>query len=379
MAFATVFILLATLNSAGYRYGASDQAFYIPAVLRHLDAALFPQDRVLIDAQARLILADDILAGAVRLARVSLPHLFFGLYVTTLLLLVTAATRIGAHLYRTRWAVVALAAAMTLRHAIAKSGANTLEGYFHPRQLAFALGLLAVAGVLERRERLSAALLLAAGLLHSTTAGWFVVWLGVATWLARPDWRKALALAAAALGAAGVFTLWRGPLAGHLVRMDADWLAVIADRDYLFPMAWPVNVWVTNLVAIPIILFGWRARARAHLTVSGETPLVAGAMALVILFFAWLPFSAAHAAIAVQMQVTRVFWLIDFLGTAYLVWFIAEGAGDAAPRRAVVAAAVILALSTARGVYSGFVEFPDRPIVALDIQHPDWRDAMAWA
>ena len=28
------FILLATLNSAGYRYGASDQAFYVPAMLK---------------------------------------------------------------------------------------------------------------------------------------------------------------------------------------------------------------------------------------------------------------------------------------------------------------------------------------------------------
>ena len=44
-------------------------------------------------------------------------------------------------LYPNRWTVVALLAACTLRHAIAKSGTNTLEGYFHPRQLAFAFGL----------------------------------------------------------------------------------------------------------------------------------------------------------------------------------------------------------------------------------------------
>ena len=40
---------------------------------------------------------------------------------------------------------------------------------------------------------------------------------------------------------------------------------------------------------------------------------------------------------------------------------------------------MILALSAARGVYSCFVQFPDRPIVSIDIPHPDWRDAMAWA
>jgi len=31
------FIALATLNSGGYRYGASDQAFYQPAVLKQLE------------------------------------------------------------------------------------------------------------------------------------------------------------------------------------------------------------------------------------------------------------------------------------------------------------------------------------------------------
>jgi hypothetical protein len=376
-----LFILLATLNSAGYRYGASDQAFYIPAVLRHLDPALFPQDRALIDAQGRLIVIDEILAGVVRYTHVSLPHLFIVLYVVTLLLLFTAAIRIGIHFFRTRGAVVALAAALTLRHAIAKTGANTLEGYFHPRQLAFALGLLAVAGFLERRERVSVLLLLGAGLIHPTTAVWFAVWLGVAAWLERPELRKLLAAAAAAVAAAGVLALWRGPLAGHLARMDADWLAVIGDRDYLFPLAWPLDVWFTNLIAIPVILYGWRARARANLTVAGETPIVVGAMALAVIFFIWLPLSASHVAIAVQMQVTRVFWMIDFLGTVYLVWAIAEGtgAGHALRKRATAAATVIIVLSAARGLYSCFIEFPDRRIASIDIQHPDWRDAMTWA
>jgi len=374
-----LFVVLATLNSAGYRYGASDQALYIPSVLRHLDPALFPQDRVLISAHARLMVADEILAGVVRLTGVSIQHLFLALYVTSLLLLAAGASRIGARLYRTRWAVVALGAALTLRHAIAKTGANSLEGYFHPRQLAFALGVIAVAMFLERRERVAAALILAAGLVHPTTAFWFALWLGVAVWLARPEWRKPLAAGAALLAVAGGLALSRGPLAGRLMPMDADWLQVIADRDYLFPLAWPVDVWVTNLIAVPVIVLGWRARVRAGLTVAGESPVVLGALALALLFFAWLPFSGAHIALAVQLQVTRVFWMIDFLGTVYLVWAIAEGTARTTGRRAAIAAAVILALSTARGVYGCFIQFPDRRVLAIDLQHDDWREAMAWA
>ena len=44
---AALFCLLAILNCGGYRYGIGDQAFYVPAVVQHLDPALFPRDRTL--------------------------------------------------------------------------------------------------------------------------------------------------------------------------------------------------------------------------------------------------------------------------------------------------------------------------------------------
>ena len=58
-----VFVLLATANGAGYRYGVSDQAFYIPAVARSIDPTLFPLDGSLIDAQGRLMFVDEVMAA----------------------------------------------------------------------------------------------------------------------------------------------------------------------------------------------------------------------------------------------------------------------------------------------------------------------------
>ena len=179
-ALAAAFVLLATLNAAGYRYAASDQAFYIPAALRHLDPRLFPRDAALIDAQAHLVAVDRLIAAAVRTTGASLQSVFLVSYLLTLLLLYAGIVRLGARLYGDRWTVIALAAAMTLRHAIAKTGVNTLESYFHPRELAFALGLLAVDAFFDRRWLRIAALLGAAVLVHSTTAVWFVAWLAVA-------------------------------------------------------------------------------------------------------------------------------------------------------------------------------------------------------
>ena len=66
--------------------------------------------------------------------------------------------------------VEALLGAMTLRHAVARSGTNTLEGYFHPRQLAFGFGLLAVAAFLRGRYLLTMAGVLAAAAVHPTAA-----------------------------------------------------------------------------------------------------------------------------------------------------------------------------------------------------------------
>ncbi len=369
-----LFIVLCTMNSAGYRYGASDQAFYLPVVTRHFDPTLFPRDGALLNAQGRLTLYDDVVAAIARVTPLTVPHLFFALYLLTLALLCAAALRVGERVFRVRWAPLALAAALTLRHAVAKTGANTLEGYFHPRQLAFAIALMAIAMFLERRDGRAAVLLLAAAALHPTAAAWFVVWITVAVWVVRPEWRRVMLTIAGVGVAAGAFSVTVGPLAGRLTRMDAEWLAVIADKDYLFPLSWPLDAWVTNLVAIPIIIVGWRARKRTGALVDRETALVAGALALVVFFFCWLPFNAARVALAVQLQVSRVFWMLDVFATMYLVWMLT---GRTA-RRAAIVAVVIVLVSAARGAYIMFVQFPDRRIFAIDLPAGDWRDAMTW-
>jgi hypothetical protein len=115
---------------------------------------------------------------------------------------------------------------------------------------------------------------------------------------------------------------------------------------------------------------------RAGRTVAGETPLVIGVLTLLAVFVVWLPFNAAQIALAVELQAARVFWPLDVFATVYLVWWLAE---STMTRRPVIVAAAIAALSLVRGTYTCFVQFPDRQLFAVDIQHADWRDAMAFA
>ena len=105
-----LFVLLATANSGGYRYGASDQAFYAPAVALRMDPALFPRDRVLFAPQMRAWLGDDVFAWLSRATGADLPSLFLAVYVLTLLTYVAAAAWFAAALpawnvLRTRWPV----------------------------------------------------------------------------------------------------------------------------------------------------------------------------------------------------------------------------------------------------------------------------------
>src|SRR3954468_14698758 len=103
--FLPCFILLATANSAGYRFGASDQAFYAPAILARMDPALFPRDAELIQSQAKLTFVDDLVGPLARVTGASLPALFAALQIVALTVLALSAARIAGAMYRTKWAV----------------------------------------------------------------------------------------------------------------------------------------------------------------------------------------------------------------------------------------------------------------------------------
>ena len=274
--------------------------------------------------------------------------------------------------------MLALVGAVTLRHAIAKSGTNTLEGYFHPRQLAFSLGVLAIVALMRRRIFISAALVLAGGLLHPTTALWFAIWIAVAWSINQPEWRRPVAAAAGLVAVAAGWMLIAGPLSGRLVRMDPDWLATLETKDYLFPLEWPLYVWLLNLVYAPTIFFIYRRRREAGVLAEGERGLVWGCLSLLAVFAVALPLNAARLAIVIQLQVPRVFWMLDFLAITYLVWLIAEDLRGS-DRRARITCVLIVIASLTRSAYIKFIRFPDRPIAEISVPDNDWGRVMAWA
>lgn len=366
------FVVLAVLNSGGYRYGASDQAFYLPVVLEQLDPGLYVRDAAVIAAQERLTTYDEVIGAIVRMTGASVPLVFAVLHIVSLVLIAAGAWLVGKRIYRTEWACVALLAAMTLRHAIARSGTNTLEGYFHPRQLAFGIGIIAVALFLRKRDAAVAVLVAGAAALHPTAAMWFAIWLAAAMVIANASIRRWMLIAALPAAALAAWALMGGPLAGRLSVMDGEWRRLLGTKDYLFILRWPAHAWILNLGYLPLIGWIYVRRQRAGLVGERERALVLGSSALALAFAVFLILQAMHIVLSFQLQPARLFLMFDFLATVYAVWALAEGFA-----RARLAALLILAFSATRALYVS-VQI-DRPVIQATIPDDDWGRAMTWA
>jgi hypothetical protein len=374
------FAVLAVLNSGGYRYGASDQAFYVPAIMRHVDPALFPRDRALIDAQDDLVLVTRVLAAIVAGTGAPVAHVLFVAYLVMLLAIAGAGWMFGREILDTRHGAAALVLAMSIRHRVPKTGVNTLEHYFQPRMIAFALGTAALAALIRRRTAAALALAVTAGVVHPTSGFWFAIVIGGGALVAFPEQRRWL-LALAAAGAVVVAAVFAsGALDQRLVVMDPEWLASLATKDYLFPTEWSGSTWLQHALYIVVIAVSFRVRVRLGLARRGEYALAAGLLVMLIALAAALPFVGARIALIVQLQVSRAMWVFDLVAVTYVIWWLVEAPwgrrGAVVERRWALAAVAVCAL--ARGSYVMFVEKAGAPPIRVELADDAWLDAMRW-
>ncbi|MEO8483614.1 MAG: hypothetical protein ABI634_15475 [Acidobacteriota bacterium] len=372
LAAAALFAVIATANSGGYRYGVSDQAFYIPALALENHPELFARDRGLLEPQMKLWVGGRALARATGWSGSGQPAVFLAIYGLTLGLLAASAVALARGLGAGWWTAGSYLLLLTLRHRIAKTGANSLEGYMHPRMLAFAAGLGALAALTRNRWGLAAGLAFVAIGVHPTTGGWFAATLAIAAvWQHRRN-RVAVFIAFGIVVAGVAAVAWGSPT--RLARMDSTWLGVLAEKDYLFPAEWPLYAWVANLAYPVVLLLIHRRRRRLNLTSPGEDALVAGAVGLTLAFLISVPLAEARIALVVQLQVNRIFWLLDALVALYIAWWLVEGTTT---RRAAVVVAAMALLAVGRGTYVLAFE-ARRPLVQMRPAPSAWNDAMSW-
>lgn len=372
-----VFVLLATANGGGYRYGVSDQAFYVPVVVRALDPSLFPRDAPLIDAEGRLMIVDEILAGTAAATGLSLQTIFLVAYLMSVAILWAGLVLVGTRVYKNSWAVAALAAAFTMRHRIPRTSANSFEPYFHPRMLAFGLGVVAIGALLRRRDGWAVGLIGLAAFIHVTTALWFTVMIGIALAVVDVRWRRLVVPGGIAAAVIAVLAVTIGPLRDAVTIMDDVWLQAVSSKDSLFATGWPAWAWMANFGFLALLWWAYRERVRRGDARPEDRALVWGATALVALFVLTLPFVVARLALVVQFQISRVFWLVDFVALIYVIAALAESRHPLT-RRAPAVALLLVAAAVSRGAYVVFIEHPERALFEVGIADSPWEQAMTW-
>ena len=376
---------LVLLNVGGYRYGVSDQAFYIPVVLQELTPSMYPHDAPLIAAQDRFFFFDDWFASILRYSNISIPSGFLIGYALTLLLLFGAIVTVGRSMYTSWWTVSALAIGLTIRHQIPDTAVNTLESYFHPRLFAFSIGLCAVAAFLRGRTWLALMITGIALLAHPTTGLWFVVFVGSAALVSDRNARPGL-IALAFMAVGGATFLLAGPLREQLVVMDPTWSSVLSTKDYLIASEWLPITWFGHCAVVVLIGYVYWYRRALGINSTKEDGLIFGGAVLLGLFLLSVPFASARIALVVQLQFNRIFWLLDLFGSIYLAWLLVESPLWSrskldwlrkAPRPAMAICLLVLALG--RGGYVMFVERTGHPVLEADLAPSDWHEVMEWA
>jgi hypothetical protein len=318
------------------------------------------------------MITDELIGLVARVTSLPLDAIFLAGYLLSVALIGIALVLIGQRVSATPWVVVAILAALTLRHRIPRTSANSFEPYFHPRMLAFGFGLLAVAALLRRRTWLSVGLVAAAALIHVTTGLWFSLLVGVALVRLEPVWRRLAVAGALVAAAAGTWALAAGPLRASMTQMDAVWLQAVASKDSLFASQWPAWAWLANLALLALVWWAHRRRQHSGRATAEDDALVWGATALVAFFLLTLPLVIARLAFPVQLQISRVFWLVDVLATIYLLSLLVK------VRTARAVALLLVVVSVSRGAYIMLVERPDRALFSLHLAESPWEDAMRW-
>jgi hypothetical protein len=157
--------------------------------------------------------------------------------------------------------------------------------------------------------------------------------------------------------------------------MDPLWIDALGGRDFIFANEWPLWAWAANVGLLGALWMAHRARTRRGTATPRDAALAWGATALVALFLLTLPAVAAHVALAVQLQLSRVFWIVDLLVAIYAIAAI----GERLDRRGMVALAlVLLAVSASRATYIMWREHPERALFQVSVPQSPWADAMAW-
>jgi len=259
----------------GYHPGYEDDGIYLTAVKADLNPALYPHNADFFQLQTQATVFDGWMADFVRWTGIPVAWSELLWQFAALFLILWASHRIAAQLFelaRAQWAAVAMVAAM-LTLPVAGTALNLADQHLHPRNLATALIVLAIARMLEGkswedRRWQALPLLVLALALHPIMA---VLGMSFCAFLAMALMEPVPFLVRATEGALAA----AAPLGWVFAPASDSWREALATRTYYQLYRWTWYEWLGALGPLVLFWLLWRVAQRG-----GEDRLARFALAV---------------------------------------------------------------------------------------------------
>ena len=245
--------LLAVLTTVaflvmGYHPGLEDDAFYLAAIKRNLNPALFPHDSEFFRLQFQATIFDKLIAFSARLPHLPLAWMVLLWQVAAIFLLLHGVWRISRRCFTppaAQWSAVATVA-LLLTLPLPGIALNLTDQYLHPRTLATAAILAAIVAVLDRRFWIAGLLLAVAVSIHAIMASFGISFCIFLFWSQRvraPRRSSAVPLMGALLLPLG--WLWQPA-------SDA-WRQAASTRGFYYPARWHWYEWLGVFAPLALV------------------------------------------------------------------------------------------------------------------------------
>lgn len=239
----------------GYHPGLEDDAFYLAAIKRNLNPALFTYDSEFFRLQFQATIFDKLIASSVRLSHLPLAWAILLWQFAAIFLLLHGCWRISRRCYAeatAQWAAVTTVGVL-LTLPVPGVAISLADQYLHPRTLATAAILAAIVAVMDRRPWLAGVLLAIAFTIHAIMASFGISFCTFLLW----NQRAAKAKLQAAILAAALLV----PLGWMFAPASDAWRQAAATRGFYFLSQWHWYEWLGVFAPLGLI-FGFRCVLR---------------------------------------------------------------------------------------------------------------------
>jgi Dolichyl-phosphate-mannose-protein mannosyltransferase len=312
LAMLTVFAVLIM----GYHPGLEDDAFYLAAIKRNLNPALFPHDAEFFRLQFQATVFDKLIALSVRLTHLPLAWTVLLWQCAAIFLLLHGCWRISRRCFiepAAQWAsVTTIATLLTL--PLPGIAISLADQYLHPRTLATAAILAAIVAVIDRRPWLAGILLAIAFVIHAIMASFGISFCAFLFWNQRVPLPRGTP----------------GPLAallplGWIFEPASDaWRQAAATRGFYFPTRWHWYEWLGVIAPLILLYSYWTLLKRGERSAGN-------AAGLPLLVSSLLYYGAFQTAVGLlvmlppKLERLRPFEPMRYLHLLYLLFFLIVG------------------------------------------------------